>query len=400
MGNLLFDPASHEPPTERVWDEGRARVGVAAIAADVEEAFDAETLWPGHELDEDGPQPQFTTLYLGAAGVVWALHALERAGAADLARNWGAVAAGLHARYLARPDFAELVDGPVPSLWMGEAGLLLVAHTLAPAPWQEERLLEVVRTNEANPTRELMWGAPGTMLAAQVMHERTGDPRWLEAWRSSADRLWDEWDGVLWQQDLYGRSTRYLGPAHGFAGAVFALARGAALDPARRVELEQRTVETLSAYVVSDGDLAQWPPLPPEDVTGAPQPIRTQWCHGAPGIVASLAGLAPGNDELTSLLLAGGELTWRAGPLRKGAGLCHGTGGNGYAFLELFERTGDQLWLERARVFAMHALEQVERERVLHGQGRYTLWTGDPGAALYVQSCLDASSGIPTLDVF
>jgi hypothetical protein len=26
-------------------------------------------------------------------------------------------------------------------------------------------------------------------------------------------------------------------------------------------------------------------------------------------------------------------VTWRAGPLTKGAGLCHGTGGNGYAFL-------------------------------------------------------------------
>jgi hypothetical protein len=34
---------------------------------------------------------------------------------------------------------------------------------------------------------------------------------------------------------------------------------------------------------------------------------------------------------------AGGELTWRAGPLAKGANLCHGTAGNGYAFLALFE---------------------------------------------------------------
>jgi hypothetical protein len=35
------------------------------------------------------------------------------------------------------------------------------------------------------------------------------------------------------------------------------------------------------------------------------------------------------------LALGGGELTWRAGPLRKGAGLCHGTAGNGFAFLRL-----------------------------------------------------------------
>jgi hypothetical protein len=43
--------------------------------------------------------------------------------------------------------------------------------------------------------------------------------------------------------------------------------------------------------------------------------------------------------------------------------------GNGYAFLKLFERTGDQLWLDRARAFEMHPVEQVERTRSTHGRG-------------------------------
>src|SRR6266851_3698229 len=116
--------------------------------------------------------------------------------------------------------------------------------------------------------------------------------------------------------------------------------------------------------------------------------IRLQWCHGAPGVVASLARVAPNDDEHERLLLAGGELTWRAGPLAKGANLCHGTAGNGYAFLALFERTGDELWLERARAFAMHAMAQVARARAQLGRGRYTLWTGDAGTALYLADCL------------
>jgi len=95
------------------------------------------------------------------------------------------------------------------------------------------------------------------------------------------------------------------------------------------------------------------------------------------------------------LLLAGGELTWRAGPLTKGANLCHGTAGNGYAFLALFARTGDELWLERARAFAMHAAAQVARTRDEVGRGRYTLWTGDPGTALYLADCLDGSPNVP-----
>jgi len=88
-------------------------------------------------------------------------------------------------------------------------------------------------------------------------------------------------------------------------------------------------------------------------------------------------------------------LTWRAGPLRKGANLCHGTAGNGYAFLALLERTGDERWLTRARAFAMHALDQVERARSTHGRGRYTLWTGDLGTALYLADCIDGGGELP-----
>jgi hypothetical protein len=115
-------------------------------------------------------------------------------------------------------------------------------------------------------------------------------------------------------------------------------------------------------------------------------------------MVASLASIAPGDDEHERLLLAGGELTWRAGPLAKGAGLCHGTAGNGFAFLKLFRRTGDVLWLERARAFAVHAIAQVERERAAVGRGRYSLWTGDPGTALYLALCVDGTATLPSFD--
>ena len=99
-----------------------------------------------------------------------------------------------------------------------------------------------------------------------------------------------------------------------------------------------------------------------------------------------------------SHLSGGAELTWRAGPLRKGAGLCHGTAGNGFALLKLYELTADERWLERARRFAMHAAEQVERDRKLFGRGRYTLWTGDIGVALYLRACVARDSRFPTID--
>jgi hypothetical protein len=116
-----------------------------------------------------------------------------------------------------------------------------------------------------------------------------------------------------------------------------------------------------------------------------------QWCHGAPGIIATASEYL---DE--ELLLAGAELVWEAGPLEskeKGAGICHGTAGNGYALLKTFERTGDERWLERARSFAMHALAQVAQL-----PPRHSLFNGAIGAALFAADCVDGRARFPIVD--
>ena len=78
----------------------------------------------------------------------------------------------------------------------------------------------------------------------------------------------------------------------------------------------------------------------------------------------------------------------------------HGTAGNGYAFLKLFRRTGNPLWLDRARAFAIHAIAQSERHLEEFGLYRASLWTGDIGLAFYLRSCIQADGGFPTLDFF
>jgi lantibiotic modifying enzyme len=141
----------------------------------------------------------------------------------------------------------------------------------------------------------------------------------------------------------------------------------------------------LTNTALTERSLMNWPPEPGTP----PKELRVQWCHGAPGIVCGLAA-APSHRELDKLLLAAGELTWTAGPLKKSAGLCHGTAGNGFAFLKLHRRTRDSKWLERARRFAMHAIKQRSSER--------GLFTGDLGVALYVRACIDVDDAFPFFD--
>jgi hypothetical protein len=334
------------------WDEARVRDAIAGIVADAEAALDG-CVWPAHPLDDDVRPVEQTTLYLGAAGMIWALRRLGSSLDLD-----GLAAAALQ-RYRETPNLEEPA-----SLFGGETPLLLLTRS------DDEHLRELVAGNERNPSWELLLGSPGTILAARAV----GLDR--EADRSAETLLAERDPDGLWTQRFvqHDHTARYLGPAHGFAGNVQAL-RGFLDEDPLRPWIE----EVLRQHAVWDGEAVNWPPGPGHPVD------RTQWCHGAPGIIATLGDLLP-----EDLLIGGAETTWRHGPLEKGPGLCHGTAGNGYALLKTYAVTGDEVWLERARSFAIAALEQLQQ--------RYSLMTGDIGAALFAQACIDVDPRFPILD--
>ncbi len=370
---VLWRAEEHEPVTERAWDPARALDAIRAIVADAE-AAEEDGAWPGHPLDDVREDEPFASLYLGSAGMVWGLARLGSL------LDPGAVLASALARYRTTPD--EGADAHAPSLFVGEAGVLVVADKLGAPVGDRSRLSELVRANREHPTWELLLGSPGTILAARACGLE-------DEWRESAERLYAEWDqsSNLWTQNLYGRVERCLGPVHGFAGNVHAL-RGFVEEEVLRA----RVARLLTRTARREDGLVNWPPTD-RPVAELASSIRVQWCHGAPGIITTLGDLMP-----LELAIGGGELTWHAGPLRKGSGLCHGTAGNGFALLKLHDLTGDPLWLERARRFAMHAIEQVDAARAELGRGRYALMTGDIGVALYLRACLDAVAEFPIMD--
>jgi hypothetical protein len=48
----------------------------------------------------------------------------------------------------------------------------------------------------------------------------------------------------------------------------------------------------------------------------------------------------------------------------------------------------------------MHGIAQTEDHARRYGIGRYSLWTGDPGFAIYLWDCVRGEARFPTLDVF
>lgn len=400
---MLFEPARHEPLCELAWDASRAREAMRSIVRDLEANLGAEGVWSAHPLDEvEGPPTGQKSLYLGASGALWAIWFLEQEGAVTLRVRPSDLINDAYESYLAEPDTGEVV----PSYYLGEVGILLVLWRLTRSRESADRLFASIERNISNPTNEALWAAPGTMVGAWQMLSWTGEQRWRDLFLKNVEQLWKTWlpseyaPCHLWTQDLYGSIVQLLGAGHGFAGNVYPLLRGAVLlSDERRELLYDRCVETLSATAAYEGDGANWPPS-----VGVPRPGRTQmlvqWCHGAPGIVTGLSHFPPRRStDMDALLLKAGVTVWNAGPLAKGHGLCHGTAGNGYALLKLYRRTGDPVWLERARSFAMHAITQCELMRQRYKRGRYTLWTGDPGLAVYVWHCLTGTADMPGLDV-
>jgi lantibiotic modifying enzyme len=387
---MLHRAEWHEPAAAE-WDGERTRAEIRAIVADADAAFGEESLWPADDWDAWRTPTPLKTLYVGAAGVVWALDALRRRGHAETRLDLAAAAAEGLAEWRREPDLMAEVELPSTKeagLLSGETGILLTAWRQTGDAELADDLLERVRENRHSEAEDVMWGTPGTLLAARRMLEWTGEERWREAARESAEALWarrDE-DGC-WTQRLEGEAYRGLTTAHGLVGNVQALRP--VLDDERRARLERETNAILERAAFVEDGLANWPYFERPQLASATGEIRLQWCCGAPGIV-----VAAGEYLEEGLLLAGAELVWRAGPLtmEKGYGICHGTAGNGYALLAAFERTGDEEWLARARRFAAHALGQVERS-----EGRYSLFTGGVGAALFASDCLDARMRYPVL---
>ena len=387
---MLHEPSRFEPLSDEPWDERRVGTAIAAVVADADAAFDPTSLWPADEWDAYREGQPLKALYSGAAGVVWALDALRRGGHAETTLDLAASALQALELERADPEARDDEHWTPGSLLDGETGPLLVAFRLTADPALADELHDLVRANSGNPTDDISWGAPGTILVALAMHELTEEERWLEAARESAGALRARRgeDGVWRQDDDY----RGLGTLHGAAGNTLAILRVA---PDERLAAE--TAAVLSRHAVVEKGRANWPgavsrPLVrPRD--GA---ICLQWCTGAPGV---LAGSWDYLDE--ELVLAAAELVWEAGAHGdvKGHGLCHGTAGNGFALLKAFARTGDELWLERARRFAVHALAQAGRTAAANGRRRHSLFTGDVGTALFAAACLDADTRFPVVDV-
>ena len=397
----MFDPSRHYPLKNIKWELELVQQAIRDIADDAINQIKQSRKLPRHPMDNYGV---CSDLYFGMTGVIWALKYLQLNQAIDTDLDFAALleeqlfANEKEQKAMPHPDNASYLFGDLP--------ILMLQFKSSGESRIADKIFQSIEKNNSQPVRELMWGIAGSMLSANFLYKWTLEDRWKEMFLLQAEKMLNDWEridgiGYLWSPDLYGAKRKYLGPVHGFVGNIIPLIEGKELLGDKRYDdICSKVIETIGNTVICNERHANWVAAFEEaDRTKIPELV--QHCHGAPGIVTALSKLPRIMDmRFDDLLEKGGELTWHAGPLKKGANLCHGTAGNGYAFLKLYQRTKDDLWLERARVFAMNAIDQYRASKELYRQGRYTLWTGDLGTAVYLWDCINGDANFPTIDVF
>ena len=252
----MITAGRHRPLAQNAWNESAVRAAIDEIAADAIAHFHPDTFWPGHPSD-DGVGDGHPSFYYGAAGVIWALDYLHRIGATRVADDFRPVLPKLLERTIANFESNSPADyAKHGSLLFGDMGAALLAMRLAPTSSLADLVYRRAEANNGLPIRELMWGMPGSMVAAVHMAGMTQEARWRGLFEVQAARLLAELEdtpqGPLWTQDLYGAKDRFLGPVHGFAGNVIPLLLGWGwLTAAQQAHVAEFVPKTLEANALA-----------------------------------------------------------------------------------------------------------------------------------------------------
>lgn len=389
----LYQQDRHELLTKLDWDAQKFDEYCNYILGQTCLKYSSENLWPIHQLDVDKgdiPQRGFTDFYYGAAGILWALDYWKFQFNFDPSKEYFSL--------MSSPGFEG--DGKI-SFFFDKFAFLLFKEKLTPSEKNRAELDELLSSISTDDKNEILFGTPGTMLGVYYLIKLSGDQRFYEHFQRLKRMVLEAWEldneshCHMWSQNFSG-SFKLVGAAHGTFGNIQVLLRTKELLSEEEIKLiNSRSSEAFQKLSIETGECANWPKL-----RGDSNHMLLHWCHGAPGVICDLADYLPRYEKNDELLVKAGNLIWEAGPLKKGTSICHGTTGNALAFLKLHKRFKDDLWLERAKAFAMHALKQCQELEKQHGQLRYSLWTGDLGLVWLNMQIKNNTADLPMLDVY
>lgn len=194
----------------------------------------------------------------------------------------------------------------------------------------------------------------------------------LSAEEKSRSPLMYQWHGSF-----------YLGAAHGLAGIFYMLLQVRhVLSEAELSRLVRPSIDWLASLQYPSGNY-------PSSI-GSSTDKLVHWCHGAPGTIhlLLLAHLVFKEPHYLQLAKKCAEVIWHRGVLKKGYGICHGTAGNGYAFLRMYQVTRDCKYLHRAAKFCEWCFDYGQHQCRIADRP-FSLFEGMAGTVYFMADMLE-----------
>jgi serine/threonine-protein kinase len=271
------------------------------------------------------------------------------------------------------------------SLYHSAVGVHCLDALVAVAFDQQQRLAgsldDLIESAQAPERRaDLVTGFAGQLIACAMLLEAmtaTGNLEARDRLRGLGDRRVADLERIWGATDraLPGTSEPFLGIAHGWAGAVYAVLRYASAMGQPPPEPVLRTLRALAATAHRSDGMASWP------IGTMNDDLWSGWCHGTAGhalLWAEVQRTLPTNDfDAVGLAVGAAEHIWTHRASVTGH-LCCGAAGQAYAFLALHRMTGDGVYIDRARDRLDRAVGFVGT----HGMMPGSLYKGDLGVAL------------------
>jgi eukaryotic-like serine/threonine-protein kinase len=356
----------------------------------------------GAALDYKGPASPTASLTYGAAGIGYALYriacARDDARLFALADFWtekaSALASHENAFYCDEVQITPQIVGRV-SPYHTSSGIAAVHAVLSAARGSrtefEQRVSSYVElASDACDNLDLTLGRSSVVLGLTLMLEALGPPLpqpLVDHGTKILAGIWDQLDREPPIRD--GKNITYLGIAHGWAGLIYTALRWTEVSgtpmppgvPARLAELA-----ALTEPAAHRG--ARWPVQ-----VGARGMYMSGWCNGSAGYVHlwTLAHRLLGDASYLQLAERAGADAWESAD--GGHSLCCGFAGQAYSLLNLYRRTGERSWLDRARRLAQRAAS-LGNALLESGEPTlpFSLYKGDLGVAVLVAE-LEAPAG-------
>jgi serine/threonine-protein kinase len=344
------------------------------------------------------PEPPKTSVYFGAAGLVWFFYRAamlrEEPQLLAMADLWFRKAAD-------RVDSADSFGSPAgeaseesigrTSLYLGHSGVHVLGTLVGQASGDFQMADHHLRSftdgcRLDEPSLELLFGRSGLLVGGAMLVTAL---QWSKHFDSDnlAGLLTARANG-LWKA-LHGQSVAasqetlpHLGMAHGWSGILYAQLliqkvlggvpsdefHAALHDIAGRAEPNGRGVAWLGTLQHSD-QVSETPTYAPG------------WCSGSSGYIYLWILAAEVTREARYLEMAE-KAAWHVWehPDRN-ANLCCGLTGRAFALLRYYRHTGEEVWLERAKRLAGMAIDYY-RDTDTSDTRFFSLFRGGLGAAL------------------